>query len=80
MYAIVEILGQQFKVEAGKNIFVHRMEGAECGSKVEFENVLLIDNKGKIAVGAPTVKVPKLWQKLFRTFVGDKVLVFTKTS
>ena len=54
MYAIVEILGQQFKVEAGKNIFVHRMEGAECGSKVEFENVLLIDNKGKIAVGAPT--------------------------
>ena len=29
MYAIVEILGQQFKVEAGKKLFVHRMNEAE---------------------------------------------------
>ncbi|HHT61081.1 MAG: 50S ribosomal protein L21 [Paludibacteraceae bacterium] len=78
MYAIVEILGQQFKVEAGKNIFVHRMEGAECGSKVEFENVLLIDNKGKIAVGAPTVKGAKVVAEVVSHVRGDKVLVFHK--
>ena len=39
MYAIVEIAGQQFKVEKDQQIFVHRLE-AEEGSKVDFENVL----------------------------------------
>ena len=42
MYAIVEILGQQFKVEVGKKIFAHRMNEAERGSSVEFDKVLLV--------------------------------------
>ena len=44
MYAIVEINGQQFKAEAGQKLFVHHIEGAENGSTVEFEKVLLVDN------------------------------------
>ena len=55
MYAIVEVLGQQFKVEAGRKLFVHRMEEAERGSQIELDKVLLIDNDGTITVGAPTV-------------------------
>ncbi|MGL5691833.1 MAG: bL21 family ribosomal protein, partial [Bacteroidales bacterium] len=43
MYVIVEIQGQQFKAEAGKKLYVHRIE-AERGASVEFENVLLVDN------------------------------------
>ncbi len=43
MYAIVEINGQQFKAEAGQKLFVHHIEGAENGSTVEFEKVLLVD-------------------------------------
>ena len=43
MYAIVDIAGQQFKVEKDQKVFVHRLE-AEEGSKVSFDNVLLIDN------------------------------------
>ena len=46
MYAIVEIAGQQFKVEKDQQVFVHRLDNKE-GSKVEFDNVLLIDNDGK---------------------------------
>ena len=46
MYAIVEVLGQQFKVEAGRKLFVHRMEEAERGSQIELDKVLLIDNEG----------------------------------
>jgi large subunit ribosomal protein L21 len=73
MYAIVEIAGQQFKVEKDKKIFVHQLEGEE-GSVVEFDKVLLIDNDGKVKVGKPTVKAAKILahQK------GDKVLVFKK--
>ncbi len=78
MYAIVEILGQQFKVEAGKKIFAHRMNEAERGSNVEFENVLLVDNKGDIKVGTPVVDGAKVVAEVVSHVRGDKVLVFKK--
>ncbi len=78
MYAIVEMLGQQFKVEVGKKIFVHRMNEAERGSNVEFENVLLVDNNGTITVGTPTVKGAKVVTEVLSHVRGDKVLVFKK--
>ena len=54
MYAIVEIAGQQFKVVKDQKLFVHRLEGKE-GSKVTFDNVLLLANGEKISVGAPAI-------------------------
>ena len=77
MYAIVEIAGQQFKVEKDQQIFVHRLEVKE-GSKVDFENVLLIDNGGKVNVGAPAVKGAKVTAKVLDHLKGDKVIVFKK--
>ena len=78
MYAVVEILGQQFKAEVGKKLFVHRMEEAERGSQVEFEKVLLLDNEGVIAVGAPTVERAKIVCEVLSHVRGDKVIVFHK--
>ena len=77
MYAIVEIAGQQFKVEKDQQIYVHRLEAKE-GSKVDFENVLLIDNGGKVNVGAPAVKGAKVTAKVLDHLKGDKVIVFKK--
>ena len=77
MYAIVEIAGQQFKVEKDQQIFVHRLEVKE-GSKVDFEKVLLIDNGGKVNVGAPAVKGSKVTAKVLEHLKGDKVIVFKK--
>ena len=54
MYAIVDIAGQQFKVEAGMEIFVNRL-AAEKGAAVEFDKVLLIGEDGAVKVGAPYV-------------------------
>ena len=54
MYAIVEIAGQQFKVSQNDQIFVHRLEG-EPGTKLEFNQVLLIEQDGKVNVGKPLV-------------------------
>lgn len=78
MYAIVEILGQQFKVEAGKRVYIHRMNEAERGSKVEFEKVLLIDKDGSVTVGAPTVAGAKVVAEVLSHVKDDKVLVFHK--
>ena len=77
MYAIVEIAGQQFKVEKDQQVYVHRLENKE-GSKVEFDNVLLIDNDGKIKVGAPAISGAKITAKVVSHLKGDKVVVFKK--
>lgn len=78
MYAIVEMQGQQMKVEAGKKLFVNRMQ-AEKGAEVTFDKVLLVDNDGKIKVGAPTVKGAKVvCEVLDNECRGEKILVFHK--
>jgi large subunit ribosomal protein L21 len=77
MYAIVEIAGQQFKVEAGKKIFVHRLE-AEEGKKVEFDQVLLIEDEGNITIGEPTIKEAVVEGMVLDHMRGDKVIVFKK--
>ena len=79
MFAIVEMQGQQFRVEKDQKLFIHRMESQEVGSKVEFDKVLLIDNDGAITVGTPTVKGAKVVAEVKTPLVkGDKVIVFHK--
>ena len=77
MYAIVEIAGQQFKVEKDQQIFVHRLDSKE-GEKVTFDNVLLIETSGKVKVGSPNVSGAKVIAKVLEHLKGDKVVVFKK--
>ena len=77
MYAIVEIAGQQFKVEEGKKIFVHRLE-AEEGVNVEFDKVLLIEDNGKITIGEPVISDYVVDGVVLDHMRGDKVIVFKK--
>ena len=77
MYAIVEIAGQQFKVEKDQKIFVHRLEHNE-GDQVDFDKVLLVDNEGKIKVGKPAVKGAKVSAKVLEHMRADKIKVFKK--
>jgi large subunit ribosomal protein L21 len=77
MYAIVEIAGQQFKIEKEMKLFVHRLK-AEEGSQVTFDRVMLVDNDGKVKVGAPTVKGATVTATVLNHLKGDKVLVFKK--
>jgi large subunit ribosomal protein L21 len=77
MYAIVNIAGQQFKVERGQKVYVHRLKANE-GADVEFDNVLLIDNGGKISVGSPKIDGAKVAASVVQHVRGDKVLIFKK--
>lgn len=79
MYAIVEINGQQFKVEQGQKLFVNHIQNAENGQTVEFDKVLLVDKDGAITVGAPTIQGAKVVCEVLSHLVkGDKVLIFHK--
>ncbi len=77
MYAIVDIAGQQFKVEKEQEIFVHRLEGEE-GSSVTFDKVLLVEDSGKVNVGTPNIAGASINAKILSHDKGDKVLVFKK--
>lgn len=77
MYAIVDIAGQQFKVEQGQEVFVHRLKGEE-GTQVQFEEVLLIDTDGTIRIGKPVIEGAVVSAKILSHLKGDKVLVFKK--
>ena len=77
MYAIVDIAGQQFKVEKDQKLYVHRLK-AEEGSKVEFDNVLLTDDGKKVNVGTPNIKGAKVTAKVLSHLKDDTVIVFKK--
>ena len=77
MYAIVEIAGQQFKVERGNKVYVHRLQANE-GEKIEFDKVLMMENDGKVSVGNPTVEGAKVAATVIGHLKGDKVIVFKK--
>ena len=77
MYAIVEIAGQQFKVEKDRKFYVNRLTSEE-GAEIELDKVLLVDNDGDIKIGTPIVEGAKVTAKVLRHLKGDKVIVFKK--
>jgi large subunit ribosomal protein L21 len=77
MYAIVNIAGQQFKVEKDQTVIVHRLEGEE-GKSLEFKDVILGENGGKFKIGASALKGVSIKAKIIGHLRGDKVIIFKK--
>lgn len=77
MYAVVEIQGSQFKVSKSEKLFVNRLRGKE-GSKVTFDNVLLVDDGKNVMVGKPNVEGASVEAKILSHQKDDKVIVFKK--
>ena len=77
MYAIVDIAGQQFKVAKDQKVYVHRLD-AKTGTKVSFDQVLLLDDGGKVTVGAPAIANASVEAKVVKHLKDDKVIVFKK--
>ncbi|GBU07480.1 50S ribosomal protein L21 [Bacteroidales bacterium] len=77
MYVIVDIQGQQFKVEKDQKLFVHRIN-ADRGAEVEFEKVMLVDKDGKVSIGSPLLEGAKVVVEVISHVKGDKVLIFHK--
>jgi len=74
MFAVVKIAGQQFRVQAGQNLYVPHIAG-DNGQKVEFNDVLLVENGSELTVGG-NVKAT-VTAEIVRSLVqGDKVIAF----
>ena len=77
MYAVVEIAGQQYKVNPEEKLYVPRLEN-EVGSSVKFEKVLLLSNDKEVKVGAPVVSGASVNAKVLAHVKDEKVIVFKK--
>ena len=74
MFAVVKIAGQQFKVEQGQSLFVPHLSGKN-GDKVEFSDIMMHDNEGKLSLGADA-KITVKAEIVNDTVKGDKVIAF----
>ena len=77
MYAIVTIAGQQMKVSENDSVLVHRLDAKE-GDKVEFDQVLMVDNGNGASIGSPLLSGAKVSATVVSHLKGDKVIVFKK--
>ena len=74
MFAIIKIAGQQFKVTPGQSLYVPHIEGKQ-GEEVEFSDVLLHDDEGKISFGTDA-KVKVKAEIVNELVKGEKVIAF----
>lgn len=79
MFAIIEVGGQQFKVEKGTVIEVGQLPEKE-GSAIELNNVLLLNDNGKISVGTPLLTGAFASAKVLAHRKGEKVTIFKMKS
>ncbi len=77
MYAIVTIAGQQMKVTENQSVIVHRLNAKE-GDKVEFNDVLFLENGGKSQIGLPLISGASVSATVVSHLKGDEVIVFKK--
>ena len=77
MFAVVDILGQQFKVSENTKYYVPRLK-EEPESEVTFDMVLLLSDGKETKVGSPVVKGAKVTAKVLSHLKDEKVLVFKK--
>ena len=77
MYAIVNILGKQYKVRENQRILVDKIDSVE-GKTIEFDKIYLIDEGQKISIGTPIVENSLVSAEVLGHQKGDKIIVFKK--
>jgi large subunit ribosomal protein L21 len=75
MYAVLETGGKQYRVAAGDTLEIERV-AAEVGQSFAFDRVLLVNNDGKVTVGAPTVAQASVLADVVGHIRGPKKIAF----
>lgn len=78
MFAVIQAGGKQYKVGKNSIIKVEKIKG-ELGSRVEFNNILMIGEASKPSfIGTPIVSGASVIAEIIRQLKDNKVLVFKK--
>ncbi len=77
MFAVVDILGQQFKVTENGQYFVPKLND-EPEKDVTFKNVLVLIDESGTKIGSPYIEGATVQAKVLQHLKDDKVIVFKK--
>jgi large subunit ribosomal protein L21 len=72
MFAVVAISGKQYKVKKDDILSVDKIDGVD-NSELIFDQVLLVDNDGKVEIGTPYVKGVQVKAMILRQLKDEKV-------
>jgi large subunit ribosomal protein L21 len=75
MYAVVETGGKQYRVEAGTEVKVEKLQADE-GAEVTLDKVLAVVKEDGQVFGNPYIKGASVSAEVVGTGKGKKVLVF----
>lgn len=75
MYAVVKTGGKQYRVASGEKIKVEQLPGV-IGSQIILDQVLMVADGEKIAIGAPMVAGAKVQVTVVSHGRHDKVTIF----
>jgi len=75
MYAVLETGSKQYRVATGDKLEIERLD-VEAGQPVTFDRVLLVNNDGKVTVGAPTVPSATVVADVLEHIRGEKKVAF----
>jgi large subunit ribosomal protein L21 len=74
-YAIVEVSGRQFWIEAGKYYDLNRIP-TTLGKEVILNRVLLVNNEGELLIGKPYLDSVRVQGKVLEHLKGRKTIVY----
>src|ERR1043166_3253020 len=77
MYAVIRSGGKQYRVSKGQTIRLETVKG-DPGAKVEFGEVLLVENDGKFQSGSPLLANAKVEATVLEHDRSHKIIVFKK--
>lgn len=75
MYAVIQSGGKQYRVEPGETLVVEKLTGVE-GDAIEFNEVLLLSDNGKVALGRPLIEGAKVTGEIVEHGRGEKLVVY----
>lgn len=77
MFAVIKTGGKQYRVQENTVLRIEKLE-IEPGQKVVFDTVLMVADKGKVAVGTPVLAGATVEGTVIDQMRDRKVIVFKK--
>src|SRR3546814_6901029 len=79
MFAVIKTGGKQYRVAENDIIQVEKL-AADAGASVTLDEVLMVEDGGKVSVGAPFLSGATVTAEVVEQARGPKIIVFKKRS
>ncbi|MCK9328532.1 MAG: 50S ribosomal protein L21 [Candidatus Cloacimonetes bacterium] len=78
MYAIVDFMGYQYRIEKDATLKVPYIAKGEAGNEIKIEKILMIHDNESISFGHPVIDAAQATAEIIKHGRDRKVIVFKK--